>query len=163
MKRLLISFAITLALGLTLYFVFNLVKGKDEQSIDNTPVEETYEFDISYGTQTTLEEVEEKIKNKEELIVFIGNQEEKATKKVSNILGKVENIETLKVYYLEKEEELKDEEKLEQFLNDYQGLSNYIPFTPVILVFKNNTLIGGLPGEIEERNLITFLQYTEMI
>ena len=51
----------------------------------------------------------------------------------------------------------------QNLLASYPELNNYMNFTPVILVFRNKEFIGGLPGEVEKKNLIHFLEYTEVI
>lgn len=164
MKRLLIVFIITICLGGCIYFITTLFPKDDLESEfpNEEETEESYEFDISYGKKTTLEEIETEIVNNKEVIILIGTEKEDVTKKVSSILGTIENIESHNVYYLEKSE-MTDEETYQNLLNNYPDLSNYINFTPVILVFRNNELIGGLPGEVEERNIKAFLEYAEVI
>ena len=164
MRRLLIVCIITICLGGCIYFVTTLFTKEERanETSNEEEVEETYEFDIYYGTKISFEEIELEIVKNEEVIILIGAEEEEATKKVSSILGNIEDIESHNVYYLEKSE-MTDEEIYQNLLNNYPNLSNYINFTPVILVFKNNELIGGLPGEVEERNIKAFLEYAEVI
>ena len=63
MKRLLIVFIITICLGGCIYFITTLFPKDDlESEIPNEEeTEESYEFDISYGKKTTLEEIETEI------------------------------------------------------------------------------------------------------
>ena len=166
MRRLIIAFVITIVLGVGIYCLTTFIfKDKEEVTVNKEEEnsEETYDFNISYGTKISLEEMGETISNNEEVIILIGNEEEDTTKKVSSILGNVENIDSLNVYYLEKEEMVSNETLYQSLFTTYPELSNYLNFTPVILVFKDNTLIGGLPGGVEEKNIVNFLEYTEVL
>lgn len=165
MRRLLIAFIMTIILGIGIYFITTFItKNKIEnEPLNQEVVEETYEFDISYSKKITLEEILPKITSSGEVIILIGTEEEDATKKVSSMLGNIENIELHNIYYLEKDEVINNEEAYQNLFNAYPDLSRYMNFTPVILVFKNNELIGGLPGEVEERNIKAFLEYAKVI
>lgn len=165
MRRLIIAFVITIVLGVGIYCLTTFIfKDREEVAVNKEEnVKEIYKFDISYGTKISLKEMEEAISNNEETVIFIGNEEEDATKKVSSILGKLENIDSLNIYYLEREEMVSNENLYQSLFTTYPELSNYMNFTPVILVFKDNTLIGGLPGGVEEKNIVNFLEYTEVL
>ncbi len=162
MKRFLLSFIITIALGLGLYFLITAIFTSDNNSEIPEIEEVTYEFDDSYSTQTLVEDLAPLIASKEEIIILIGKKEEEATKKVSSLLGSIDNIDNLNVYYLEKEDQIEKTSAYQNLLTNYEELSSYMNFAPVILVFKNNTFIGGLPGEVEIRNIKNFLEYTEV-
>lgn len=164
MKRLLIAFLITIALGLIIYFVTNtLFKDSNNHNNESKMKEEQikYNFDMSYGIEITIEEMKDIIKNNSKTIILIGKKNEKPTKKVSTILGEIPNIENSNIYYLEKADTLNNNKSYQELLTTYPELSNYLNFAPVILAFKSNSLIGGLPGEVEEKNIISFLEYTE--
>ena len=163
MKRFFISFLVTVILGAGLYFLItSFLKNNSEEREEPNNIEENYDFDDSYSTRTTIEELESLISSNEQIIILIGKEKEEATKKVSSILGSIENIDDLNVYYLEKEDQIEKTTAYQNLLTNYPELSNYLNCAPVILVFRNNTLIGGLPGEIEEKNLLNFLEYTEV-
>lgn len=163
MKRLLISFSVTITIGLMIYFSLALIKENDSEVKEDTikQEEKNYEFDISYGEEININSMASTISEHENVIILLGEREKDATKKVSSLLGKVEKIDTIPIYYIEKENSNKT--IYQNLINKYPTLSNYINFTPVILVFKNNELIGGLPGEVEEKNILNFLKYTEII
>ena len=165
MKRLLITCVITIIIGLGIIFIGNKVTDKTLESeikTPTTPAEPTYDFDLSYGSEIAWDELSHIIQNQDQVVILIGEKEEDATKKVSSLLGSIENIESLNVYYLEKEQEIQ-EDTFNNLLTTYPDLNNYLNFTPVILVFKNNTLIGGLPGETEVKNIENFFSYTQII
>lgn len=166
MRRLIIACIITIILGVSIYcFTTFIFKDKEEVAVnkEDKNSEETYEFDISYGTKINLEDMEEVIANNKDVVILIGNKEEDATKKVSSLLGNVENVDSLNIYYLEREEMVGKEDLYQSLFVTYPELSNYLNFTPVILVFKDNTLMGGLPGGVEAKNIINFLEYTEVL
>ena len=163
MRRLVIVFILTIVVGVGIYLISTMVFNQEEKKVLEEKETEPILFDDSYSKEITIDHFEEEIKNNEQMIIFIGRKEEEATKKVSNVLKKVENIDELNVYYLEKEEKINEQPSYQNLLSTYKELSNYMNFTPVILVFKNNTFIGGLPGEVEEKNLLQFLEYTEVI
>lgn len=161
MKRLFIAFLITLVLGVGIYFITTLIGNKEE----TTPVikeEITYEFDDSYSENVTIDALSENINNEEEVIILIGKKEEDPTKKVSAILGELEMQDT-NIYYLERQDNISESLSYQNLLVSYPELNNYMNFTPVILVFRSKEFIGGLPGEVEKKNLIHFLEYTEVI
>ena len=162
MKRLFIAFGITLIIGLLIFLVSTFFKPKDTKLEEEDPVieEKTYEFDISYAEEIALEEASSKIEENEKVLILLGKKDEDATKKVSSLLKDVE-IKEATIYYIEKEEE--NEEVYQSLMNTYPNLSNYLNFAPVILVFKDNELLGGLPSEVEEKNLLNFLEYTKVI
>lgn len=165
MRRLVIASVITIIIGVCTYFILTNIgdeTDKKTEETENIEQEEKIELDISYATEIQIEELEEKIHESDEVIVLIGNKDEESTKKVSNRLGKVENIDSFHVYYLEKEEDINQSDAYHNLLSSDEDLSNYMNFTPVILVFRNNTFIGGLPGEVEEKNISNFLKYTEV-
>ena len=163
MRRLVIVFILTIVVGVGIYLISTMIFNQEEKKVLEEKETEPILFDDSYSKEITIDHFEEEIKNNEQMIIFIGRKEEEATKKVSNVLKKVENIDELNVYYLEKEEKINEQPSYKNLLSTYKELSNYMNFTPVILVFKNNTFIGGLPGEVEEKNLLQFLEYTEVI
>ena len=161
MKRLFIAFLITLVLGAGIYLFTTLIGNKKE----NSPVkneEITYEFDDSYSETVTIDALSENINNEEDVIILIGKKEEEPTKKVSTILGELEMQDT-NIYYLERQDDISLSLSYQNLLASYPELNNYMNFTPVILVFRNKEFIGGLPGEVEKKNLIHFLEYTEVI
>ena len=161
MKRLFIAFLITLVLGAGIYLFTTLIGNKKE----NSPVkneEITYEFDDSYSQEATLDTLSENINNEEDVIVLIGKKEEEPTKKVSTLLGDLE-MQNINIYYLERQDDISLSLSYQNLLASYPELNNYMNFTPVILVFRNKEFIGGLPGEVEKKNLIHFLEYTEVI
>ena len=161
MKRLFIAFLITLVLGAGIYLFATLIGNKKE----NSPVkneEITYEFDDSYSQEATIDTLSENINNEEEVIVLIGKKEEEPTKKVSTLLGDLE-MQNINIYYLERQDDISLSLSYQNLLASYPELNNYMNFTPVILVFRNKEFIGGLPGEVEKKNLIHFLEYTEVI
>lgn len=161
MKRLSIAFLVTLVLGVGIYFITTLTEKKDETS----PVikeEITYEFDDSYSQETTIDTLSENINNEEKVIVLIGKKQEDSTKKVSSIVGEL-NIRDTNIYYLERQNDMSKSLSYQNLLASYPELSNYMNFTPVILVFQNKEFIGGLPGEVEKKNIMQFLEYTEII
>ena len=161
MKRLFIAFLITLVLGAGIYLFTTLIGNKKE----NSPVkneEITYEFDDSYSQEATIDTLSENINNEEEVIVLIGKKEEEPTKKVSTLLGDLE-MQNINIYYLERQDNISESLSYQNLLASYPELNNYMNFTPVILVFRNKEFIGGLPGEVEKKNLIHFLEYTEVI
>ena len=163
MKRFFISFLVTVILGAGLYFLItSFLKNNSEEREEPNNIDENYDFDDSYSTRTTIEELESLISSNEQIIILIGKEKEEATKKVSSILGSIENIDDLNVYYLEKEDQIEKTTAYQNLLTNYPELTNYLNFAPVILVFRNNTLIGGLPGEKEKKNLLNFLEYTEV-
>ena len=163
MRRLVIVFILTIVVGVGIYLISTMIFNQEEKKVLEEKETEPILFDDSYSKEITIDHFEEEIKNNEQMIIFIGRKEEEATKKVSNVLKKVENIDELNVYYLEKEEKINEQPSYQNLLSTYKELSNYMNFTPVILVFKNNTFIGGLPVEVEEKNLLQFLEYTEVI
>lgn len=163
MRRLVIVFILTIVVGVGIYLISTMIFNQEEKKVLEEKETEPILFDDSYSKEITIDHFEEEIKNNEQMIIFIGRKEEEATKKVSNVLKKVENIDELNVYYLEKEEKINEQPSYQNLFSTYKELSNYMNFTPVILVFKNNTFIGGLPGEVEEKNLLQFLEYTEVI
>ncbi len=161
MKRLFIAFLITLVLGAGIYLFTTLIGNKKE----NSPVkneEITYEFDDSYSQEATIDTLSENINNEEDVIVLIGKKEEEPTKKVSTLLGDLE-MQNINIYYLERQDDISLSLSYQNLLASYPELNNYMNFTPVILVFRNKEFIGGLPGEVEKKNLIHFLEYTEVI
>lgn len=161
MKRLFIAFLITLVLGAGIYLFATLIGNKKE----NSPVkneEITYEFDDSYSQEATIDTLSENINNEEDVIVLIGKKEEEPTKKVSTLLGDLE-MQNINIYYLERQDDISLSLSYQNLLASYPELNNYMNFTPVILVFRNKEFIGGLPGEVEKKNLIHFLEYTEVI
>lgn len=161
MKRLFIAFLITLVLGAGIYLFTTLIGNKKE----NSPVkneEITYEFDDSYSQEATIDTLSENINNEEDVIVLIGKKEEEPTKKVSTLLGDLE-MQNINIYYLERQDDISLSLSYQNLLASYPELNNYMNFTPVILVFRNKEFIGGLPGEVERKNLIHFLEYTEVI
>lgn len=161
MKRLFIAFLITLVLGAGIYLFTTLIGNKKE----NSPVkneEITYEFDDSYSQEATIDTLSENINNEEDVIVLIGKKEEEPTKKVSTLLGDLE-MQNINIYYLERQDDISLSLSYQNLLASYPELNNYMNFTPVILVFRNKEFIGGLPGEVEKKNLIQFLEYTEVI
>ena len=165
MKRLLLVFLATLVMGTGIYLTVSLLSKEDEKektpSID-VEKEITYEFNFDYGVMITFDELATTIKENKEAIILIGEQAEEATKKVSSILVNIENISDEKVYYIEREEK-PNEGVYQNLVTLYPELSSYLNFTPVILVFKDNTFVGGLPGEVEEKNITNFLEYTEVL
>ena len=163
MRRLVIVFILTIVVGVGIYLISTMIFNQEEKKVLEEKETEPILFDDSYSKEITIDHFEEEIKNNEQMIIFIGRKEEEATKKVSNVLKKVENIDELNVYYLEKEEKINEQPSYQNLLSTYKELSNYMNFTPVILVFKNNTFIGGLPVEVEEKNLLQFLEYTEVL
>ena len=161
MKRLFIAFLITLVLGAGIYLFTTLIGNKKE----NSPVkneEITYEFDDSYSQEATIDTLSENINNEEDVIVLIGKKEEEPTKKVSTLLGDLE-MQNINIYYLERQDDISLSLSYQNLLASYPELNNYMNFTPIILVFRNKEFIGGLPGEVEKKNLIHFLEYTEVI
>ncbi len=161
MKRLFIAFLITLVLGAGIYLFTTLIGNKEE----NSPVkneEITYEFDDSYSQEATIDTLSENINNEEDVIVLIGKKEEEPTKKVSTLLGDLA-MQNINIYYLERQDDISLSLSYQNLLASYPELNNYMNFTPVILVFRNKEFIGGLPGEVEKKNLIHFLEYTEVI
>lgn len=160
MKRLVMAFIITILIGLALYFIISLLVSEPVTNDSKTSEKEvTYEFDDSYSKEITVSNLETEIQSGDEIVVLIGQKQEDATKKVSSILGHIEGIESLNVYYLEKD----DQTNYQNLLDHYPLLSNYLNFTPVILVFRDQTLIGGLPGEVEQKNLTAFFNYTSVL
>lgn len=164
MKRLLITFIVTIVLGVGLYFLVTIFTDKNEEEIPVNKEEtiEKEEFDISNWTAISIEDLLEVLQNNEEVIIFVGNKDDENTKKVSTTLGNTENIDSLNIYYLEKGENINENTSYQTLLTTYPTLSNYMNFTPVILVFRENTLIGGLPGGVEEKSLVQFFEYTEV-
>ena len=161
MKRLFIAFLITFVLGAGIYLFATLIGNKKE----NSPVkneEITYEFDDSYSQEATIDTLSENINNEEDVIVLIGKKEEEPTKKVSTLLGDLA-MQNINIYYLERQDDISLSLSYQNLLASYPELNNYMNFTPVILVFRNKEFIGGLPGEVEKKNLIHFLEYTEVI
>lgn len=161
MKRLFIAFLITLVLGAGIYLFATLIGNKKENSsVKNEEI--TYEFDDSYSQEATIDTLSENINNEEDVIVLIGKKEEEPTKKVSTLLGDLE-MQNINIYYLERQDDISLSLSYQNLLASYPELNNYMNFTPVILVFRNKEFIGGLPGEVEKKNLIQFLEYTEVI
>lgn len=160
MKRLFMAFLITLVLGVGLYFITTLIGSKKETT--SVTKEITYEFDDSYSKEVTIDKLSENINDQEEVIVLIGEKKQETTKKVSTILGDL-NIKKTNIYYLEREDKMVNSLSYQNLLVSYPELSNYMNFTPVILVFRNHTFIGGLPGEVEAKNITQFLEYAEVI
>lgn len=161
MKRLFIAFLITLVLGAGIYLFTTLIGNKKENSsVKNEEI--TYEFDDSYSKEATIDTLSENINNEEDVIVLIGKKEEEPTKKVSTLLGDLE-MQNINIYYLERQDDISLSLSYQNLLASYPELNNYMNFTPVILVFRNKEFIGGLPGEVEKKNLIHFLEYTEVI
>lgn len=161
MKRLFIAFLITLVLGAGIYLFTTLIGNKKENSsVKNEEI--TYEFDDSYSQEATIDTLSENINNEEDVIVLIGKKEEEPTKKVSTLLGDLE-MQNINIYYLERQDDISLSLSYQNLLASYPELNNYMNFTPVILVFRNKEFIGGLPGEVEKKNLIQFLEYTEVI
>ena len=164
MKRLFVAFFITITIGLSIYLLSTIFHKEGEEKNSNEEIiENTYEFDISYANTIKLESLLDTINNNEKTVILIGNKEESETKKVSSLLGNIDGIESLNIYYMEKEESWLDSSSYQDLLINYPELSNYISFTPVLLVFKQNTFVGGLPGEVEERNITQFFKYTEIM
>ena len=161
MKRLFIAFLITLVLGAGIYLFTTLIGNKKENSsVKNEEI--TYEFDDSYSQEATIDTLSENINNEEDVIVLIGKKEEEPTKKVSTLLGDLE-MQNINIYYLERQDDISLSLSYQNLSASYHELNNYMNFTPVILVFRNKEFIGGLPGEVEKKNLIHFLEYTEVI
>lgn len=162
MRRLLITCIITIMIGLGIFTVYNLIfKQQEIKDIEQETVEENYEFDISYAKKIAIEELENIIKKEETILIFTGKEAEEATRKVSTILKKIKNIESFDIYYLEKEDNIENTSAYKDLLTNYSDISNFINFTPVILAFKNNQFLGGLPGEVEQKNIINFLKYID--
>ena len=157
MKRLGIAFLITIILGGIIYLFVSIFKEEEK----NTIKEEIY-FDFSYGKEITLDELEQVLK-KDFAVILMGNKENKATKTVSLLLKNIKSENKVNYYYLEKKDSFNNEEIYENFMLSYPSISNYMNFSPVILVFNNNSFIGGLPGEVKERNLTQFLEYTQVL
>ena len=164
MKRLGIVFLATLVIGTGIYLLVNFLTNKEEAATPTVsePKEITYEFTFDYGTSIQFNELSSTLKENREAIILIGKEKEEATKKVSTLLGNIENISSEKVYYIEREDS-SYENSYQELISLYPELSSYLNFTPVILVFKDNTFVGGLPGEVEEKNIINFLEYTEVL
>ena len=161
MKRLFIAFLITLVLGAGIYLFTTLIGNKKENSsVKNEEI--TYEFDDSYSQEATIDTLSENINNEEDVIVLIGKKEEEPTKKVSTLLGDLE-MQNINIYYLERQDDISLSLSYQNLLASYPELNNYMNFTPVILVFRNRGFIGGLPGEVEKKNITQFLEYTEVI
>ena len=160
MRRLLIACVITIVLGVGIYLVGDLIiKNKEDEPVAEK-TEETVQIDV-YQNKITTEELIDTIKDKETIVVFLGSQEDEATINVGKTLGSIKEIESFSLYYLEKKE--LDDLMYQSLLNNYPDLTNYLNFTPVILVFKESTLVGGLPGEVEKKNIIQFFNYVELM
>ena len=160
MRRLLIACVITIVLGVGIYLVGDLIiKNKEDEPVAEK-TEETVQIDV-YQNKITTEELIDTIKDKETIVVFLGSQEDEATINVGKTLGSIKEIESFSLYYLEKKE--LDDLTYQSLLNNYPDLTNYLNFTPVILVFKESTLVGGLPGEVEKKNIIQFFNYVELM
>ena len=165
MKRLGIVFIATLVIGTGIYLVVSFLTDKKEEDTTpsvSEPKEITYEFNFDYGTTIQFDELASTVKENSEAIILIGSEKEEATKKVSSLLGNIENISNEKVYYIEREDS-SYESAYQELISLYPELSSYLNFTPVLLVFKDNTFVGGLPGEVEEKNITNFLEYTEVL
>ena len=161
MRRFIITCVITVVLGVGVYLVVDFIgKNNGEDVPVNEEIEETMQIDV-YQNKITMEELIDIAIDAETLVVFVGNQEDEATINVGTVLSSIPEIETFPFYYLEKEE--LDASLYQSLLISYPELENYINFTPVILVFKNNILFGGLPGEVEKRNVIQFFEYAELM
>ena len=161
MTRFIITCVITVVLGVGVYLVVDFIgKNNGEDVPVNEEIEETMQIDV-YQNKITMEELMDIAIDAETLVVFVGNQEDEATINVGTVLSSIPEIETFPFYYLEKEE--LDASLYQSLLISYPELENYINFTPVILVFKNNILFGGLPGEVEKRNVIQFFEYAELM
>ncbi len=161
MRRFIITCVITVVLGVGVYLVVDFIgKNNGEDVPVNEEIEETMQIDV-YQNKITMEELMDIAIDAETLVVFVGNQEDEATINVGTVLSSIPEIETFPFYYLEKEE--LDASLYQSLLISYPELENYINFTPVILVFKNNILFGGLPGEVEKRNVIQFFEYAELM
>ena len=165
MKRFIITCLLTIIIGMSIFVIYSFLskeKDQDESQTEQESVEENYEFDISYAKQISTEELENILNKEGTTFIFIGRSTEDATKKVSTILRSIEKIDSLNFYYLEKDEI--DNTTLYQDLPmNYPDISNYINFTPVILAFRNNQFLGGLPGEVKSKNVVNFLNYIETL
>jgi len=153
MKRFLISLIITLALGSVIIFLINYDKD------DNDSEELRFVFDINYANVVEAKDLRELVK-KEETILMIGDKNQNSTAKMSAFLKDVASDYKLNIYYLEKDGI--DLETFNTWVNSISNLNNYSGFSPVLLVFKNNELISGYPGDAEYRNLYSFLKYCEV-
>ncbi len=158
MSRLIATFGVTIIIGFALFLAITFFFKKDETSEQNG-----VSFDISYVSQIKIDELIEIIASEEEVILLVGNSLEEATIKVSNILKNMGNLDDLNIYYLEKTDDIVKSSYYTDIILQYPELNNYLNFTPVILVFRANNLVAGLPGEIEQRNLRQFFLYTDVI
>lgn len=158
MKRFVLVFLITIVLGIGLYFVGMLfVSHEDDYSYENEEEAELY-IDI-YELEISLASLMSMVEEGQTVVVFMGNKNDETTQKVGEVISGIAGIEDLNIYYLEKEEN----ETYQELMNEYPLVSDYIKFSPVILVFKDNDFVGGLPGEVKEKNIINFFSYTEVM
>lgn len=153
MKRFLSSLIVTLILGSIILISLNYFKKDNEEN------ELGYIFDMSYATTIEATNLQELIKN-EEIILMIGNKNQNSTAKMSAFLKDVASDYNLKIYYLEKDGI--DLDIYNTWANSIPNLNEFSGFSPVLLVFKNNALINGYPGDAEYRNLLSFLKYCEV-
>ena len=84
MKRLLITFIVTIVLGVGLYFLVTIFTDKNEEEIPVNKEEtiEKEEFDISNWTDISIEDLLEVLQNNEEVIIFVGNKDDENTKRI---------------------------------------------------------------------------------
>lgn len=157
MKRLIFAFLITIVIGFIIYYISStLFLKQDRVKNSDTPKKEEikYSFDISYGTQIELLDIDDKLQDAY-VIILIGEKEHNSTKKVSTLLGKSINNKDFKAYYIEKD----DNFNYQKLISKNAEIANYLNFTPVILAFKSGNFVAGLPGEVEEKNISAFLEY----
>ena len=155
MKRLLLTSLITIVIGIVIFITYELFFIKENVETSETEqqnIEQIYEFDISYAKKVAIEE----LKN-------IIEEEEEATKKISTILSDLKDVYKFNLYYLEKESGIEKTLAYQDLLTSYPDITNYINFTPVILAFKNNQFIAGIPGGVEQKNMVSFLEYIETL
>ena len=153
MKRLLLTSLITIVIGIVIFITYELFFIKENVETSETEqqnIEQIYEFDISYAKKVAIEELKNII-------------EEEATKKISTILSDLKDVYKFNLYYLEKESGIEKTLAYQDLLTSYPDITNYINFTPVILAFKNNQFIAGIPGGVEQKNMVSFLEYIETL
>lgn len=166
MKRLFLTSLITIVIGIGIFIVYELFFTRENietPEIKEQNTEQIYEFDISYAQNVAIEELKNIIEKEENLLLFIGREEEETTKKISTILSELKDTNQFNLYYLEKERDIEKTSAYQDLLTSYPDITNYINFTPVILAFKNNQFIAGLPGGVEQKNLANFLEYIESV
>lgn len=166
MKRLLLTSLITIVIGIVIFITYELFFIKENVETSETEqqnIEQIYEFDISYAKKVAIEELKNIIEEEETILIFIGKEEEEATKKISTILSDLKDVYKFNLYYLEKESGIEKTLAYQDLLTSYPDITNYINFTPVILAFKNNQFIAGIPGGVEQKNIVSFLEYIETL